>query len=262
MKQLCKPARRKAVVGMCRCLASARAWRWSTPPFHWFRWHRTQRGRVRRRPGRKSALTPDLVGKCWIGSPGGLLTPSKQLLTGSTNHGAGLFFRRHNYRSGRSLQAFTWRPGGLRWGGFASHANSPWSPNLLSLLPAEVDFESAAFATLGLLPCTVSAGPGAAWRTRRHHRTGAAGLLPPASPGRRLRGVRIRPRPTPGRPAQIDGDGRSRRESAESMGASFTHGRGFDAVLITADSRSDDPVILAGRWPAIAPALSLWVRWR
>jgi len=30
------------------------------------------------------------------------------------------------------------------------------------------------------------------------------------------------------------------------MGAPFTHGRGFDAVLITADSRSDDPVILAG----------------
>ncbi|MGD0005832.1 MAG: Gfo/Idh/MocA family oxidoreductase, partial [Anaerolineaceae bacterium] len=38
----------------------------------------------------------------------------------------------------------------------------------------------------------------------------------------------------------------SLRENAESLGGAFTHGRGFDAVLITADSRSDDPVNLAG----------------
>ncbi len=36
------------------------------------------------------------------------------------------------------------------------------------------------------------------------------------------------------------------RENAENLGGAFTHGGGFDAVLITADSRSNDPVNLAG----------------
>jgi len=44
------------------------------------------------------------------------------------------------------------------------------------------------------------------------------------------------------------------RSAALEQGASITGGRGFDIVLICADTPSSDPVELAGRWRAIAGA--------
>ena len=133
--------------------------------------------------------------------------------------------------------------------GFASHSEFTLVPqNLLSLLPAEVDFESAAFATLGAIAmhgfrlAQVQLGERVAIIG-----LGLLGLLTAdiaQAAGCEVCGFDLDPR-------RVDllksmGMSAALRESAESMGASFTHGGGFDAVLITADSRSDDPVILAG----------------
>ncbi len=133
--------------------------------------------------------------------------------------------------------------------GFASHSEYTLVPqNLLSLLPEQVDFKSAAFATLGAIAmhgfrlAEVQLGERVAVIG-----LGLLGLLTAGiaqTAGCVVCGFDLDPRRVEllgsmGMTASI-------RENAESLGGAFTHGRGFDAVLITADSRSDDPVNLAG----------------
>lgn len=134
-------------------------------------------------------------------------------------------------------------------GGFAVHAEYAVVPqNLLIPLPDEVDFESAAFTTLG----------GIALQGFRLARPqigdrvaviglGLLGLLTAQiakAAGCQVFGLDL----SPARVALARQFGITAvpRADAETAGRAFTSGRGFDAVLICADSRSNDPTELAG----------------
>jgi predicted dehydrogenase len=134
-------------------------------------------------------------------------------------------------------------------GGYAVHAEYAAVPvNLLATLPDGVGYESAAFATLGAIAmhgCRLA-------EMQLGERVaviglGLLGLLATAilrAAGCRVLGIDLSPRRAA--LAQAMGGEGVRREDAESAAAVFSRGRGCDAVLICADSDSDDPVELAG----------------
>jgi predicted dehydrogenase/threonine dehydrogenase-like Zn-dependent dehydrogenase len=135
-------------------------------------------------------------------------------------------------------------------GGFAVHAEYGVIPqNLLVHLPDNVDFNSAAFTTLGAIAlqgfrlaqpqlgesvCVIGLG--------------LLGLLSAEialSAGCVVFGIdvskeRVNLAASLGIPAV-------QRNGCEETAASFTRGRGFDHILICADTKSNDPVELAGR---------------
>jgi len=134
-------------------------------------------------------------------------------------------------------------------GGYAVHAEYAVVPqNLLVPLPDDVGFESAAFATLGAVTlhgfrlaetqlgesiCVVGLG--------------LLGLLAVGvakSAGCRVIGVDLDPIRVA--LARDMGAEAVLREGAEDAVSSFSNGRGVDAVLICADTGSNDPVTLAG----------------
>jgi predicted dehydrogenase/threonine dehydrogenase-like Zn-dependent dehydrogenase len=134
-------------------------------------------------------------------------------------------------------------------GGYAVHAEYNGVPrNLLTPLPDSVDFESAAFTTLGAIAlhgfrlAEPQIGEQVAVIGM-----GLLGLLTAqiaSAAGCRVLGIDLDPNrlalaATLGLPAVA-------REGAEDASAAFTLGRGFDAIVICADTPSNDPIELAG----------------
>src|SRR5687768_9491038 len=134
-------------------------------------------------------------------------------------------------------------------GGYAVHAEYNVVPrNLLTPLPETVDFESAAFTTLGAIAlhgfrlAEPQIGENVAVIG-----LGLLGLLAAqiaTAAGCNVLGIDIDP-------ARITlasslGLQAVRREEAIDSSTAFTAGRGFDAILICADTSSNDPVELAG----------------
>ena len=134
-------------------------------------------------------------------------------------------------------------------GGYAVHAEYNVVPrNLLTPLPDPVDFESAAFTTLGAIAlhgfrlAELQIGESVAVIGM-----GLLGLLTAqiaTAAGCQVLGIDVDP-------ARITlasslGLKAVRREEAVDASAAFTSNRGFDAILICADTSSNDPVELAG----------------
>jgi len=134
-------------------------------------------------------------------------------------------------------------------GGYATHAEYNVVPrNLLTPLPENLDFESAAFTTLGAIAlhgfrlAQPQLGENVAVIG-----LGLLGLLTvqlAAAAGCRVLGIDIDPR----RVALASSLGVDAvvRPQAESNAVVFTANRGFDSVIICADTSSNDPVELAG----------------
>jgi predicted dehydrogenase len=133
-------------------------------------------------------------------------------------------------------------------GGFAVHAEYAIVPQtLLARLPEQVPFGHAAFATVGAIAmhgyrlAEVQVGGRVAVIG-----LGLVGLLAASiarAAGCRVMGVDIRPARV--EQARQLGFQAAERSQAEQAGEAFTQGAGFDAVLICADTASDDPVELA-----------------
>lgn len=133
--------------------------------------------------------------------------------------------------------------------GYAVHAEYNVVPrNLLTPLPDNVDFESAAFTTLGAIAlhgfrlAEPQIGESVAVIGM-----GLLGLLTAqiaAAAGCNVLGIDL----DPARLALAASLGLQAvaREDALDSSAAFTAGRGFDAILICADTPSNDPVELAG----------------
>jgi predicted dehydrogenase/threonine dehydrogenase-like Zn-dependent dehydrogenase len=132
---------------------------------------------------------------------------------------------------------------------YAVHAEYAIVPrNLITPLPKDVDFESAAFTTLGAIAlqgfrlAEPQLGESVAVIGM-----GLLGLLTgqiAAAAGCRVLGIEINP-------ARIElaaslGLQACPRDQAESTAQAFTANRGFDSVIICADAASNDPVELAG----------------
>ncbi len=134
-------------------------------------------------------------------------------------------------------------------GNYAVHAEYNIVPrNLLTPLPDSVDFESAAFTTLGAIALHGFrlAEPQVGERVAVIG-LGLLGLLTAqiaASAGCRVFGIDTNPERTS--LAGQFGISACSRESAIEQGMAFTSQRGFDSVIICADTSSPDPVELAG----------------
>lgn len=134
-------------------------------------------------------------------------------------------------------------------GGHAVHAEYVVVPqNLMVKLPDSVDYESAAFATLGAIAMQGFrlAGPQVGDRVAVIG-LGLLGLLTVGiarAAGCRVLGVDLDP--TRIALAQTYGAAAVVRGQAEEGARSFTQNSGFDAVIICADTHSNDPVELAG----------------
>ena len=134
-------------------------------------------------------------------------------------------------------------------GGYAVHAEYNVVPrNLLTPLPENVNFESAAFTTLGAIAlhgfrlAELQIGENIAVIGM-----GLLGLLTAqiaAAAGCNVLGIDV----DPARLAFASSLGLRavRREEAIDSSVAFTANRGFDAILICADTSSNDPVELAG----------------
>ena len=134
-------------------------------------------------------------------------------------------------------------------GGYAVHAEYVVVPkNLMVKLPDWVDFESAAFATLGAIAMQGFrlANPQVGDRVAVIG-LGLLGLLTVGiaqAAGCKVFGVDLDPARIA--LAQNYGAVAAVRDQAEEGARSFTHNSGFDAVIICADTHSSDPVELAG----------------
>jgi predicted dehydrogenase/threonine dehydrogenase-like Zn-dependent dehydrogenase len=134
-------------------------------------------------------------------------------------------------------------------GGYAVHAEYGVIPqNLLAELPEEVDFESAAFATLGAIAMHGFRLSGAQIGERvAIIGLGLLGLLAvgiAGAAGCQVLGIDLNLRRV--QLAKDFGAESVLRDQAESAAQSFTQGRGCDVILICADTPSADPVELAG----------------
>ena len=151
---------------------------------------------------------------------------------------------------GEGLQGF--KPGdrvACAGGGYAVHAEYNLVPqNLLVHLPDNVDFESAAFTTLGAIALQgVRLAAPQVGESVCVIGLGLLGLLTcelVKASGCNLFGIDLAP-------DRIELAGRMGvkavlRDGCEDAALAFTHGRGFDQVLICADTSSDDPINLAG----------------
>ncbi len=134
-------------------------------------------------------------------------------------------------------------------GGYAVHAEYNIVPrNLLTPLPDSVDFESAAFTTLGAIAlhgfrlAEPQLGENVAVIG-----LGLLGLLTvqlAAAAGCRVWGVDTNPERVA--LAEQFGIAACSRQNAEDSARAFSANRGFDSVIICADTASNDPVELAG----------------
>ncbi|HJR79279.1 MAG TPA: bi-domain-containing oxidoreductase [Anaerolineales bacterium] len=134
-------------------------------------------------------------------------------------------------------------------GGYAVHAEYNVVPrNLLTPIPENVDFESAAFTTLGAVAlhgfrlAESQIGENVAVIGM-----GLLGLLTAqiaTAAGCNVLGIEIDPERIA--LASSLGIQAARREDAVDSSSAFTANRGFDVVLICADTSSNDPIELAG----------------
>jgi len=134
-------------------------------------------------------------------------------------------------------------------GNYAVHAEYAVVPrNLLARLPDSVDFESAAFTTLGAIAMHgFRLGQPQVGERVAVIGMGLLGLLSAgiaraagcAVLGIDLDPARIQLAHSLGHEAVV-------RAQAEEAGRVFPHGQGFDVLLICADTRSNDPIELAG----------------
>jgi len=134
-------------------------------------------------------------------------------------------------------------------GGYATHAEYNVVPrNLLTPLPKNVDFESAAFTTLGAIAlhgfrlAEPQLGENVAVIG-----LGLLGLLTiqmAAAAGCNVLGIDLDPKRI--KLATSLGLEAVTRPQAESASQAFTTNRGFDSIIICADTPSNDPVELAG----------------
>lgn len=134
-------------------------------------------------------------------------------------------------------------------GNYAVHAEYVIVPrNLVAALPANVDFESAAFTTLGAIAlhgfrlANVQLGERVAVIGLGLLGQLAASIA--AAAGCEVLGIDLNAARVA--LAQERGLQAVGRKGAVERGAAFTKGQGFDAVLICADTESNDPVELAG----------------
>jgi predicted dehydrogenase/threonine dehydrogenase-like Zn-dependent dehydrogenase len=134
-------------------------------------------------------------------------------------------------------------------GGYAVHAEYAVVPrNLLTPLPETVDFESAAFTTLGAIALHgFRLAEPQIGETVAVIGMGLLGLLTgqiATAAGCRILGIDIDPK----RIALASSLGLRAclRDQAEDSAVAFTANRGFDTVIICADTPSNDPVELAG----------------
>jgi predicted dehydrogenase len=134
-------------------------------------------------------------------------------------------------------------------GGYAVHAEYNVVPrNLLTPIPDSVDFESAAFTTLGAIAlhgfrlaepqlgenvCVIGLGL-----------LGLMTIQLAAAAGCRVFGVDTNPERV--QLAKTFGISADSRQNAVDSAQAFTANRGFDSVIICADTSSNDPVELAG----------------
>ena len=135
-------------------------------------------------------------------------------------------------------------------GGFAVHAEYALVPyNLLVRLPDNVDFDSAAFTTLGAIAmhgfrlsspqvgetvCVIGLGLLGLLAAQIAHAAGCSVFGIDLSPDR----VRL---------AQSLGFSAAINDASLELVPGVTNGRGFDHVLICADTHSNDTVVLAGQ---------------
>ena len=134
-------------------------------------------------------------------------------------------------------------------GGYATHAEYNMVPrNLLTPLPKNVDFESAAFTTLGAIAmhgfrlAEPQLGENVAVIG-----LGLLGLLTiqlASAAGCNVLGIDLDPKRI--KLATSLGLEAVTRHQAESASQAFTANRGFDSVIICADTSSNDPIELAG----------------
>jgi predicted dehydrogenase len=134
-------------------------------------------------------------------------------------------------------------------GGYAVHAEFAIVPrNLLARLPEAVDFESGAFATLGAIALHGFrlAGPQVGERVVviGLGLIGRLALAVARASGCVALGIDVDPRRVA--EARAQGFEAVERKAAEAAAATYSRGAGFDAVLICAETDSDDPVTLAG----------------
>jgi len=134
-------------------------------------------------------------------------------------------------------------------GGYAVHAEYVLVPkNLLVRLPDQVDFDSAAFTTLGAIALQGFrlAQPQVGERVAIIG-LGLLGLLAVGiarAAGCSVFGVDLDPERVD--LAEKMGAVAVKRSGAEDAGRSYSQGHGFDSVIICADTASEDPVTLAG----------------
>ncbi|RME32895.1 MAG: hypothetical protein D6794_12200, partial [Deltaproteobacteria bacterium] len=134
-------------------------------------------------------------------------------------------------------------------GGYAVHAEYAAVPvNLLARLPQNVDFESAAFTTLGAIALhgfrLAEAQLGETVAVIGLGLLGLLGAQIARAAGCRVLGIDLSPQRV-ALAQQLDLEAVTRPE-AESAALAFSRGRGADVVLICADTPSNDPVTLAG----------------
>lgn len=133
--------------------------------------------------------------------------------------------------------------------GHAVHAELAVVPrNLLYKIPDNIDFESASFATLGAIALQGFrlAQPQVGEQVAVIG-LGLLGLLSAGiahTAGCEVFGIDLDPK----RVALGEDFGAAAclRKDAEDAGSAFTQGKGFDVVLICADTKSNDPIALAG----------------
>jgi predicted dehydrogenase/threonine dehydrogenase-like Zn-dependent dehydrogenase len=134
-------------------------------------------------------------------------------------------------------------------GGWAVHAEYVRVPqNLIAQLPAEVPFESGAFATLAAIALhgyrLSGAGLGDRVAVIGIGLLGQLALSVVRASGGSAFGVDLSAeRVILARERRFEA---ATRGEAEEAALAFTRGMGFDAVLICADTDDDDPVVLAG----------------
>ncbi len=134
-------------------------------------------------------------------------------------------------------------------GGYAVHAEFVLIPqNLLAALPTSVDFESAAFATLGAIALhgfrLSQAQLGERVAVIGLGLLGQLAASIAVAAGCEVLGIDLNANRVA--IAKSRGINAAARGGIEDKAIAFTHSQGFDAVLICADTESNDPVELAG----------------
>ncbi len=134
-------------------------------------------------------------------------------------------------------------------GGYASHAEYAVVPrNLLTPIPDHLDFESAAFATLGAIALHgFRLADPKLGETVAVIGVGLLGLMTlqiAEAAGCRAIGIDVDPKRV--KLAESLGLSACSRDRAEDSVQAFTANRGADSVVICADTPSNDPVTLAG----------------